>query len=191
MNAHLWVPFQIRVLVPEKGHRASQLDMGKYVLFSCIFGQENQLSLCSVGSIPIEITASGDPPFTLPAFVPPGDKSDFTGVVDASVGEVDNNKARYEPSDPVVGFDFDEIVDPVAVVHVRKAFVFHGAVCVNEGLEGVGEVILVTEVEVLGGEHVAEALDVDPVLFGLVVGETVELDFLDLEDFAVVDLPDD
>jgi hypothetical protein len=57
-------------------------------------------------------------------------------------------------------------------------------------LEGVGEVVLVAEVEIFGGEHLLEAVEVDLVLGGLLVGQAEKLDFLYLEDFTVVDLPD-
>ena len=104
--------------------------------------------------------------------------------------KVNHHKARNKPGNPLVGFELDKIVDPVTVVHVTEALVFHQTAAGDELLEGVGEVVLVAEVEIFGGEHLLEAMEVDFVLGGLLVGQAEKLNLLDLENFTVVDLPD-
>lgn len=134
MNTNFRIPFKVRILVPKERHWATELDMWEYILFTSILSEKNELSFSRVGSISIKIATSGDPPFTLSSLISSWYKGYLAWVIYSSVGKVYNNKTRNEAGDPLIGFDFDEIVDPIAVIHVRKAFIFHGAVGVDEGL---------------------------------------------------------
>lgn len=93
MDADFGAPFEVWILVPEERHRAAELDMREYVLLASIFSQENKLSFSSVSSISIKISPSGNPPFTLSSFISSRDKCDFTGIVNASMGKVNDNKS--------------------------------------------------------------------------------------------------
>jgi hypothetical protein len=57
-------------------------------------------------------------------------------------------------------------------------------------LQRVGEIVLVAEVEIFGGEHLLQAVDVNTVGGGFGVGQGEKVDFLDLENFPVVNLSD-
>ncbi len=118
-------PLEIRVLVPEKGHGASQLYVWEDILFSSILSQEYKLSFSGIGSIAIKISAPGNPPFSLSSFISPANKSDLTRVINSSMSEVNDNEARNKPSNPLVGFEFDKIINPVTIVHIAQTFVFH------------------------------------------------------------------
>lgn len=134
VDAHLRAPFQIWILVPEKWHRASKLHVREYILLSTIFCQEYHFSLCSVGGIPIEVTASCDPPFSLPSLISPWNKGHLTRIVDSSMGKVNDNKSRNKSSDPFICLDLDEIINPITIVHVAKSLVLHRTVGRNKGL---------------------------------------------------------
>jgi hypothetical protein len=57
-------------------------------------------------------------------------------------------------------------------------------------LQRVGEIILIAEVKIFGGEHLLQAVDVNTIGGGLGVGQGEKVDFLDLENFSVVNLAD-
>ncbi len=62
------------------------------------------------------------------------------------MSEPNRDESRDESRDPLVGFELEEIVDPVGIVHILDSLVAEGVVGVDELLEGVGQVILVREV---------------------------------------------
>jgi hypothetical protein len=125
MDADFGAPFEVWILVPEEGHRATELDMREYVLFASILSQENELCFSSIRSVSIKISPSGNPAFTLSSFISSGDKCDFTGIINAGMGEVNDNKSRDKPSNPLIGFNLNKVIDPVTVIHVAQAFIFH------------------------------------------------------------------
>jgi hypothetical protein len=190
MDADFGTPFEVWILVPEEGHRATELNMREYVLFATIFSQENKLSFSSIRSVSIKISPSGNPPFTLSSFISSRDKCDFTGIINASMSKVNDNKSRDKPSNPLIGLNLNKVINPVTVIHVTQAFIFHWAVGGDELLERVGEIVLVAEVKIFGGEHLLQAVDVNTVGGGLGVGQGEKVDFLDLEYFPVVNLAD-
>ena len=181
-------PLEVWVLVPEEGHRAAQLHVGEDILFAAVLGQEYKLSLGRIRRIPIKIGPPGNPPFPLSPLIPPRHQRHLTRIIHPRMCKINHHKARNKACDPLVGLEFNKIIHPVTVIHVREALVFHQASTGDELLEGVSEIVLVAEVEVFGGEHLLEAVEVDFVLRGLLVGQAEELDFLDLENLAVVDL---
>jgi len=69
------------------------------------------------------------------------------------MGEVNHDEPRNKTSNPFIGLDLNEIVNPIAVVHVAESLVFHRTIGVNESLKGIGQVILVAEVKVFAGKH--------------------------------------
>ncbi len=190
MDADFGAPFEVRILIPEEWHGATKLNMRKYVLLATIFSQENKLGFGSVGSVSIKVSASGNPPFTLPPLIPPRHKSHFTGIINARMCKINNYEPRDKPCNPLIGLHLNKVINPVTIIHVTQSFIFHRAISSDKLLQGVGEIVLVAEVKVLGGEHLLQAVDVDAVGGGFGVGEGEEVDFLDLEDFPVVDLPD-
>lgn len=125
MDADFGAPFEVWILVPEEGHRAAELDMREYVLFASVFSQENKFCFSSVSSISIKISTSGNPPFTLPSFISSRHKCDFTGIINASMGEVNDDKSRDKPSNPLIRLNFNKVIDPVTVIHVTQSFIFH------------------------------------------------------------------
>ena len=181
-------PLEVRVLVPEEGHRATELHVGEDILFAAVLGQEYKLSLGRIRRIPIKIGPPGNPPFPLSPLIPPTNQRHLTRVIHPRMCKINHHKARNKACDPLVGLEFNKIIHPVTVIHVREALVFHQASTGDELLEGVSEIVLVAEVEVFGGEHLLEAVKVGFVLRGLLMGQAEELDFLDLEDLAVIDL---
>lgn len=190
MDADFGAPFEVWILVPEEGHRAAELDMREYVFLASIFSQENKLSFSSVSSISIKISPSGNPAFTLSSFISSRDKCDFTGIVDASMGKVNDNKSWDKPSNPLIGLNLNKVIDPVTVIHVTQSLIFHWAVGGDELLQRVGEIVLIAEVKIFCGEHLLQAVDVNTIGGGLGVGQGEKVDFLDLENFSVVNLAD-
>jgi hypothetical protein len=135
--------------------------MRKYVLFSCIFSEEYHFCLCSVGCESIKIASSGDPSFTLSSLISSRNKCNLASIIDSSVSEINNNKPRDESSDPFICFNFDEIINPITVVHVTESFIFHRTICTDESLQRIGKIVVVTEIKVLAGKHILKALYVD------------------------------
>lgn len=74
-----WTPFEIGTLIPDERHRPSELDMGIDVSFPIELSLDNTLSLCSIGSISIEIRPSNDPSLALSPSVSPCNQSHIKG----------------------------------------------------------------------------------------------------------------
>lgn len=165
--------------------------MRKYVLLSSVLCQEDEFCFGSVCCVSVEITASSNPSFTLSSLVSSRNKSHFTRVIDPCVSEVNHNKPRNKASNPFVCFDLNEIIDPIAVIHIAESLVFHRTISVNEGLQGIGQVVLVAEVKIFAGKHLLQPFNVDLVFRGLLMSQAEELDFLNLEYFSVINLSDD
>ncbi len=191
VNVYFWTPFKIRILRPEKWHWSSKLNVRKHVLFASVLCQKDKLSLCGIGCISIEITSSGNPSFPLSSLISSWHQSYLTSVIDTSMSEVYDNKSRNKPSNPFISLNFNEIVNPITIVHVTESLVFHWTICVQKCLQGIGEVIIVTEVKVFTGKHLFQSLDVNFVLWGLLMPQTKVLNFLNLEYLAMINLADD
>ena len=118
VNCAFGSPFQTWALFPQKWHRASELNVRKYLFFSICLHQKYYLCFCCVCSIAVKICSSRQPSHSLPSFVPPSDKYELACIIGTSVCETDGDEARNETSDPFVGFDFDEFFNPAAIIHV-------------------------------------------------------------------------
>lgn len=184
------IPLKIWILVPEERHGATKLYMWEDIFLTAVFSEENKLSFSSVGSVPIKITASGNPPFSLSSLVPSRYQSHFARIVHSCMREVYHDKPRDKTCNPLVSLHFHKLIHPITVVHVTQPLVLHWTICSDEFLQRVREVVLVAEVKVLCGEHFVQSLDVNFVLWGLFMAETEELHLLDLEYFPVVNLSD-
>jgi hypothetical protein len=158
------------------------------VLLSLLFGQENHLSLCSIGAIAIKVTASDNPPLALPSLIPTSDQSNIARTASPHMSKPNRDKSRNESSDPFIGLQLEEVVDPVRIVHVLDSFVSQRVVRVYELLEGVGEVVLVRKIPKFIGEQLVQSLQVFPVLLAFLFSEAEVLHFEYLEDLPVKDL---
>lgn len=59
-------------------------------------------------------------------------------MTDSCVGEANRDEARNKTSDPLIGFNFDKILHPDAIVHVLQTLWPHGAIIIDKSLQGVG-----------------------------------------------------
>lgn len=59
-------------------------------------------------------------------------------MTDSSVSEANGDKTRNKTSNPLIGFNFDKILHPDSIVHVLQALWPHGAIIIDESLQGVG-----------------------------------------------------
>ncbi len=55
-------------------------------------------------------------------------------MTDACVRKADGDEAGDKASDPLVGFDLDEILHPDLIVHVLQTLWSHGAAVIDESL---------------------------------------------------------
>ena len=94
----------------------------------------------------------------------------------------------YKSSDPLVGFQLEEIINPIRVVHVLQSLIPERVVRVDELLERVGEVILIGEVPEFIAEHCIKTLQILTVLITLLLSQAEVLHLEHLEDLAVKDL---
>lgn len=59
-------------------------------------------------------------------------------MTDSRVGEANGDEARNKACDPLIGFNFDKILHPDSIIHVLQALWPHGAIVIDESLQGVG-----------------------------------------------------
>jgi len=165
--------------------------MRKYVLFSCILSKENKFSLGCVRCKSIKITPSSNPSFSLSSFVSSWNKSNLASIIGTCMSEVDNHKSRNKTGYPFICLNFDKIINPIAVVHVTESFVFHRTICADKGLKRIGKIVIITKVKIFASKHILKTFDVNFVFWCLLMPKTIELNFLNLKDFSMVNLPND
>lgn len=107
--------------------------------------------LGSVDCIAIEVSTTNDPTLALPSAISSGNKGDVIGG-SPDMGESDIDIARDEASDPLVGLQFEKVIDPVRIEHIFESLVLKGVVVDDELLQRIGEVVLVREIPILALE---------------------------------------
>jgi len=100
--------------------------------------------------------------------------------------KTDWNKPRNKTSDPFIGFNFDEILNPYSIKHILKSFVSHGTIVSNECLQRICEIILIREINVFTFENTPHTLNINFILGWLVRTQANKLNFLDLKYFPMV-----
>lgn len=138
VNFYFRIPFKIRILGPEKWNWPTKLNVRKNIFFSTVLCEENDFGFCSVGCIAVEVASSRYPSFSLSSLISSRHQRYLTSIIYTSMCKVDDDKAWYESSNPLIGLYFNEIINPIAVVHVAASFIFHWTVGVDKGLEWVG-----------------------------------------------------
>lgn len=67
-------------------------------------------------------------------------------MTDASMRKINRNKPRNKPSNPLIRFNFDKILDPDPIIHVLQSLGPHRTVIINESLQRIGQVVLIRKI---------------------------------------------
>lgn len=143
--------------------------MWEYIFFTTILCQKYKFSFSSIGTIPIEIASSCNPPLPLSSLISSWHQGNLTRVIHPCMRKIDNHEPWNKPCNPFIGLDLDKVIHPITIVHVTEPLVLHRTVRIDESLQRIRQIILVTEVKVLVCKHCLQTFNVNFILARLLM----------------------